>query len=273
MTRRGFTLVELVVTMAVMGILGGALVRLTINQSRYVGEQEALMEARQTSRQAMNLLATELRMVSDNGVVQVSFDSITARVPFAFGMLCGVSGGAQIATLLPSDSAAWANALSPGVAYRSGGSFTPAGGITVSASTASSACTADSIREVSGGRLVALSPANVLSSANTGDLMYLYETVTYRFATSGELAGRRALYRVSGGTAEELLAPFASTAGFAYLTGSRLAVTTTAPTDLDSISGFELRLIAESSVTPSGRTAPITYDLRPRVRLGNKPLD
>ncbi|MEX1050012.1 MAG: type II secretion system protein, partial [Gemmatimonadales bacterium] len=166
MTRRGFTLVELLVTMAVMGILGGALVRLTINQSRYVGEQEALMEARQTSRQAMNLLATELRMVSDSGVVRVAFDSITVRVPYAFGMLCGVSGGARIASVLPYDSAAWDNAVSPGVAWRTGGGFRPAGSVTVAASAATSACTSDSIRVVTGGALIALTPSSVLSWGN-----------------------------------------------------------------------------------------------------------
>lgn len=269
MTRRGFTLVELLVTLTVLAIMGTALTRILINQSHYVGQQEGLMEARQIARQAMNLITTELQMVSDGGVIAVSADSITVRVPYAFGMLCRSSGSKRTAALMPADSVAWANAVVGGVAWRTGTTYTFGSGISVATSTDTAECTADSIRAQSGGRLVSLTPANVTSAASSGDIMYLYEKVTYKFASSAALSGRRALWRTSGGVSEELLAPFADSARFAYLTGSRLSVTTTVPASVDSLRGLELRLIAESVSTPSGRTTPMEYDLRPRVRFGN----
>ena len=273
MTRRGFTLVELLVTLAVMGILGTALARITINQSRYVGEQEALMEARQTARQAMTLLATEMRRVSDRGVIQATADTVHLRVPYAFGMLCEVSGGARLASLLPYDSASWANAGQSLLTWRSGGGYGPGQGVTVTTATDPAPCDTDSIRVIPGGRLVNLSPPSASSGANAGDIMYIYERVKYFFGASTSMPGRRALFRQAGGSTEELLFPFASTARFAFLTGSRLTLSTTPPADIDDLRGLELRLIAESSTTPSGRTAPMTYDLRPRVRFGNLALE
>lgn len=272
MTRRGFTLVELLVTLAVLGILGGALTRLTINQSRYVSQQEAIMETRQIARQALGLLSNELRMVSDSGVVAVAADSIVIRVPYAYGMLCGISSGSRIASVLPYDSIAWAQAQSPRVAYRSGSRWHPTTAtVTVATSTATT-CDADSIKVLSGGRLVSLSPSSATSTANSGDLFYLYETVTYKFATSTSLSGRRALFRRSGSTTEELLVPFSSSARFAFLTGSRLTLTTTAPSSLNNLSGLELRLISQSTAIAGGKTTYTEYDFRPRVRFGNKAL-
>lgn len=229
------------------------------------------MDARQTARQAMNLLTQELRMVSDGGVVAASADSITIRVPYAFGMVCNISGGTRVASLLPMDSTVFTDALPAGVGYRSGASYAfTSAAITVASSTDTAACRSDSVRTQTGGRLVSISPQSATSAAAVGDLMYLYETVTYKFATSALLPGRRALWRrVSGGAAEEMLTPFAATARFAFLTGTRLTLTTTVPSPLTNLRGVELRLIAESETTPTGQASPSEYDLRPRVRFGN----
>lgn len=86
MTRRGVTLVELLVTLLVLGFLGTALARLMISNSRFVSKQEALLEARQTARAAMNVMLPELRMVSDGGLVAADPDSVTVRVPYVFGI-------------------------------------------------------------------------------------------------------------------------------------------------------------------------------------------
>jgi prepilin-type N-terminal cleavage/methylation domain-containing protein len=88
LNRRGFTLVELLVGTIVMAVLGVALVRMLMSDSRFVSRQDAMMSARQVARGATNLVAPELRMISDGGLAAVSNTAVTARIPYAFGITC-----------------------------------------------------------------------------------------------------------------------------------------------------------------------------------------
>jgi prepilin-type N-terminal cleavage/methylation domain-containing protein len=69
MRSRGFTLVEVLIAIAVMSVLATALTRILLSDSRFVSRQEALLTARQTARAAMNVMSVELRMVSDSGLL------------------------------------------------------------------------------------------------------------------------------------------------------------------------------------------------------------
>jgi hypothetical protein len=120
---------------------------------------------------------------------------------------------------------------------------------------------------VPGGLRITLSSTSL---APAGTIFYLYQTVTYRFATSATLPGRRALWRSTSAANEELLAPFASTARFAFLVGSRLTVQTTVPGSLAEIRGLELRLTGESESAPVGSAAPMQFPLSPRVKFMNQ---
>lgn len=265
MTRRGFTLTELLVAMAVLAILGTALARLLLSNSRFVAAQEARLDARQTSRAAMNLLLADLRMVTVAGVTTAKPDSVEARVPYAFGVLCGTTAGTTIASLVPVDSVRYAGPPAAGVAVRGpANAYTFFAGVTASSSSASSVCAADSIRVVPGGRLVALSATGL---GAPGTVFYLYRMVRYWFGNSTVMPGRRALWRQDAGGAVEMLAPFAGTAGFMYLRGSQL---TPDPTPFPSeVRGVELRLVAESAAVPPGSQQYTRVDLRPRVLLPN----
>jgi prepilin-type N-terminal cleavage/methylation domain-containing protein len=265
MTRRGLTLTELLVTMVVFGILGTALARLMIGNSRYVSRQDTLLEARQTARAAMNVMLPELRMVSDGGLVAAAAESVKVQVPYAFGVLCRN----QYAILAPPDSVVYGSAVHGGIAYQQpAGAYTFDPTVTVTGTTTvTSDCDADSIRAVPGGRRITLSVANLAPPAR---LFYLYQTVTYRFGASAALPGRRALWRRVGGTDEELLAPFDTAARFAFLVGSRLTVQTAVPGSLPSVQGLEIRLVGQSVGTPQGGAGPARFSLYPRVRFGNK---
>jgi prepilin-type N-terminal cleavage/methylation domain-containing protein len=270
MKRRGFTLVELLVTMAVMGVIGTALAQLVINNSRFVARQEAQMEARQTGRAALTVMGTELHMVSDSGVLAATPKTLSVRVPYAFGALCRLAGGETVVSLMPVDSSQYATSSPSGVAWRQAdGSYAFRAGIAVASTANLAACTVDSIRVVPGGRLVGIPGAFI---ANPGTVAYLYETVTYRFAASTELPGRVGLWRQDSAGDEEILAPFDTAAGFGFLMGQRLTVEDTVPTSLNDIQGVELRLIAESGPTPMGSTEPFEFDLRARVKFVNKAL-
>lgn len=265
MTRRGFTLAELLIAMVVLAILGTALARLLLSNSRFVAGQEARLDARQTSRAAMNLLLAELRMVTVAGITTATPDTLRARVPYAFGMLCGTTGGTTIGALVPADSVRYAGPPADGVAVRGPGvTYTFFPGVTASASTAGAVCAADSIRVVPGGRLVALSATGL---GTPGSVFYLYRNVGYWFGASTSLPGRRALWRQDAGGTTEILAPFAATAGFVYLTGPQLTPVTAPPPA--TVRGIELRLVAESQVVPAGAQQFARVDLRPRVLLPN----
>jgi len=265
MRRHGVTLVELLITMVVFGILGTALARLMISNSRFVSQQETLLEARQTARAAMNVVVPELRMVSDGGLVAAAPDSVRVRVPYAFGVFCHN----EYAVLAPPDSAVYATAQPAGIAYQlANGLYQFDPSVTVVGTTTNTAdCDADSIRAIPGGQRILLSTPGV---APSGRLFYLYQMITYRFANSAALPGRRALWRqASGAAAEELLSPFDTAARFVFLVGSRLTPQLTVPGSLSSIRGLELRLVGASVGPAQGGSEPTVFALHPRVRFGN----
>lgn len=290
MNRRGFTLVELLVGTMVMAVLGVALVRMLISDSRFVSRHDTMMSARQTARGAMNLLAPELRMVADGGVVTASPTSFTAHIPYAFGLTCEEIGAGKIlATLLPPDSLNYANASADGMAWLDDdGIYKAVGGVTVSNAGNEAPCfnPTDSVFVVPGGELIRISglggnfmvySQSVAPGAGgvippPGTIFYLYEAVTYSFAASVELPGRVALWRQAGaGFAEEMLAPFDSSAGFRCLTGADLDVVDCPPAGgLPDLRGLELNLIGASEVAPRGGTAPETFALVTQVPFINK---
>ena len=65
--RRGFTLVELLISMIVTAIIGAALVRMVLSQARFMDQQEAWREARSVSRGGINRLLSDLRAVEARG--------------------------------------------------------------------------------------------------------------------------------------------------------------------------------------------------------------
>jgi prepilin-type N-terminal cleavage/methylation domain-containing protein len=262
MSRRGLTLVEMLVTLVVFAVLATALARLMIGNSRYVSQQEALLEARQTARAAMSVV---VRQVSDGGLVAAAPESVTVRVPYAFGVLCP----AGHAVLAPPDSAMYASALLSGFAYQQAdGTYAFDETVTVTGTTTNTThCDADSVRLVPNGIRIVLS---VSALAPSGRIFYMYQTVTYKFAESAALPGRVALWRqVRGAAAEELLAPFDTASRFAFLVGSRLTVQTAVPSPLSNVRGLELRLIGASVRSAEGESAPSRFPLYPRVSFGN----
>ena len=147
----GHTMIELVVAMVVMGIVGAAIVRLIVAESRSFQGQDASQEARKVSRAAVNLMTSELRMLeTGGGVVAASPTSITVRVPFAIGIVCNST---TISTM-PVDSLMFAQATFGGYAWRdSTGVYTYVPGGTKSAGNAAD-CTAQSIITLAGGKVV-----------------------------------------------------------------------------------------------------------------------
>lgn len=260
MTSRGFTLIELLIAITLTAVVATALTRILLSDARFVSQQDAMMTARQTARAARNVLAVELRMVSDGGVIAAAPESVAVRVPYAFGVACGISGGQRIASLMPADSLMYSSATPTGVARRMpGGTYSFREGISVTATTDTATCVNENIRRVPDGKWVGISPPSV---APNGYLFYLYQTVAYRFSASVELPGRIGLWRrVNNGAYEELVAPFDSTARFRFLIGANPQPSDAAPADLLTVAGLELKLVTQSYVIPQGKPTYETFDL------------
>jgi prepilin-type N-terminal cleavage/methylation domain-containing protein len=266
--RRGFSLAELLVAVVLVGIIGGALSKMVVNQMRFFDTVQVMRGARSAARNSMNVMLSDLRMVQDSGgvtAVATGDKSITVNVPYSFGLYCGNTGGVSLVSMLPGDSASLAMAKFAGYAWRkrSSGRYTVVSGATATVTTANTTvCTTSAgINTISitpastprTGLIYELTPV-IPSTTAPGSAVFFYQTVTYSFAASSLFPGQFGLWRsVSGGVTEELMAPFASTARFRYYTTTDDTSRTTAPS-LDQLRGVAIVLDANGSRTPAGRT-------------------
>jgi prepilin-type N-terminal cleavage/methylation domain-containing protein len=263
--RSGTTLVELIVTLVVLGIFAAGLTRLMTSQSRFLNNAEGLSEARRVARSGVNLLAGDLRSVeSSAGVVSASPTSMTLRVPWWIGISCGDGGlGAATQVVMPPvDSLlyVWGNMGLSGDAYVDGGGTPhyrePAGSI--GAGTLA-ICTAESIEQIPGGRVISISPA--IAGANPGLPVFLFQRITYSLATSFDYPPSLGLFRtvVATNGIEEVASPFDPSAQFGYyVAGSTAPVSN--PAMGTAVFGVDLSLIGlNRRNTTGGQTqqAPI----------------
>lgn len=276
MTRRGVSLVELLIGMVMTAILTGAMTKVLISNSRSDERGDANRDARNVSRAAINMLSSELRMAEPAGVIAQTDDStLTVREPYAFGLVCAASGSGTTVAFLPSADlpssltvaghAGWAWRDSTG-AYRYEATTTESAGN-------SATCTAVNITPLtaSGGRVVSL-PAPSAGVA-VGSVAFLYRQVTYSLRASTSLPGRRGLFRTAGanGTPEELAAPFASTSRFRWFILDNAVPQDTLPTSLVDLRGVQFGLNGESRVTIRGATNPSKAPFSTSIFFQNRP--
>jgi prepilin-type N-terminal cleavage/methylation domain-containing protein len=271
--RRGFSLAEMLVALTIFGIIGALFTRALLTQGRYADQQNAARSARTVARQGMNILESEIRMVQDSGGIDsAATDGKTIRVlvPYRFGLNCGVQGSHTIVSMLPTDSLTLAQARYAGFAWRNGvGRYTtvfPSAplGTDAPANTAhTNLCTGSGSKQAQirtltlngrSGTVMEVTPAQ--ATAPQGQAVFFFQRITYRFAASTLFPGKVGLYRnVQGGTNEEIMAPFDTSARFKYWTQSA-AASVAAPPALALIRGIDVVFTASSSYTPMGRTSP-----------------
>jgi prepilin-type N-terminal cleavage/methylation domain-containing protein len=295
MQRRGFTLVELMISLIIAVIVGGALVRMTLAQARFMDQQEAWRSARGVSRSGINRLVSDLRDVEAVGGLEAAAaggQDFTLRVPYAFGVLCRVNANVTTVSLLPVDSAMFAAPGYSGFAWRKNttGVYTyvagnvlpvipgtladctgalPAGfGITTLASINGSP--AGQVVNLTSGAGLLAPPAG----PDVGSIVFLYRRVRYEFKNSASIPGRTGLWRTTldfGGTTEELAAPFANTARVNFYVLNNAAAQAAVPATLSDTRGLELVLDGMSERAPGGSTAPKTANVTTSVFFQNRP--
>lgn len=266
--RRGLSLIEVLIAIVLLGIVGAGITRLLQSQMRFFSRSTNSRDARAVTRNALNLVTGELRMIEPRGIIAASADSVMVRVPYATGVNC-IGGTVSFA---PVDSLVWAQAVYAGYAYRdtlasSVTTYVASGGASLSTAL-SSVCTLAGMTPVPGGRILTLNPA--LPIVTQGAPVLLYQTITYKFAESTIMPGRTALWRrVAGGTNEEVAVPFGSGTRFRFYESGEDEAEDSAPGTLSNMSGIEMVLVGESERTSPGTGAPESMTSRVPIFFRN----
>lgn len=268
--RRGFTLTEMLVALTILAVVGAAMVRLLTSQSRFTEDQLALRNARTVSRNAMNIMLTDLRMVQDaGGLAAATKDSVTVDVALNFGLLCATAVTPTI-SLLPVDSAMTALGKYAGWAYRDSASGlytyvtaavpTPTNSLPTGVTTTCS----DSVigpgilpMTVLGrtGRVVTV-PDAATGVPNAGWPVFLFQRVTYKFGPSGAYPGRVGLFRLvktsdpAAPMSDEIVAPFDTSAKFRFYVLNEDTAQSAPPANLNTVRGLQLVLAGASPRVP-----------------------
>lgn len=266
--RRGFTLVELLIAVVLLGIIGISISRLLQSQMRFFQRSTGAREARAVSRNALNLMRNEMRMIEPAGIIAATPTLLTVRVPYAIGVYCANS----TVTFMPVDSLIRATAVNAGYAYRDtslNAAYTYVASVTAPTVGAITNCTTTAgLTPVPGGYELSLTP--VLPVLPVGAPVLLYQTITYRLASSTLVSGRTALWRnVTGGVSEEVAVPFDAASVFRFYVSGGIASQASAPGLLSTISGIELVLTGESERNSPGTGAPESSDTRVSIFFRN----
>ena len=249
-TLPGFTLVELLISLVIAGLLMSALVSLVTGQNRYGVAALDQIQAEQTVRAAVDLASSELRMAGAGDLIVAGADSVSIRFDLSRAVVCEVTGADEVAIFVydsVSDAnvrptfvgTAWAQ---PGVRsfeYADGwlGAVMDTGAVPRSTCVDSGAVSAgadDAYRTVRGwtGAFAAGVPGR-------GSLIRRYGRLTYRFGPSSFGSGW-ALWRGS----QELVAPLAPGGRFIYRLDDGSEATDVPEEDLRRV--IEIGIIAKT---------------------------
>ena len=272
-TRRGVTLVELLVSFVIMAIIGTALTRMTMSQARFFSQFAAKRGARSATRGAMGMILAEFRMVDPtSGIESASSTSIQVKAPYAFGIACHTTGTTTYVSLFPTDSAMYAGATFSGYAWRDSttGNYVYDTVATLAAG-AMSDCAPDSVSVLSGrARVVAVTSS--LAAPPVGAPVFLYQRIRYSIANSSAVPGSLGIWRtvVATNATEEVVAPFKNPSSFRFYVLNRDTAQTPVPT-LNQIRGFEISLTGASQNVIEGRTSTDSEQVTTAVFLKNRP--
>jgi type II secretory pathway pseudopilin PulG len=244
--RPGATLVELIVTIAILGVVAAGLVRMMSSQSRFFADHEGQVNARRVARSPFTLMISDIRMTdADSGLVAAAADSFTIRVPYRIGISCGAAAGATTLALQPIDSLALVTASLAGHGWiDSGGAGHYVAGGAVAAGTGATCFAAGIDTFPQTGLVKTIAPS--LASAPAGTPVFLYQEVTYSIRTSVIYPFTKGLFRrIGSGAAEEITAPLTATSTFLYYPGGGGPATPT-PTLGTTILGVDLDLVGQN---------------------------
>ncbi len=224
-SRGGFSLVELLLVMALSGVIGATLVSVIRAQGDFYRHHDDTALVAQNLRATTDVLGSELRLGAGDDLLAAEPDSVVLRFDIARGVVCD-SIGIDEAIVFMFDSVSAPNLPSTfrGVAYspplepRWSFADGSAPAIAQTGAVPRDAClrvgTPASGRDDQYRRLVGWRAAFSAGAPPAGSLIRWYGRLTYRLRAASGTAPVLALRRNS----QELTTPFASPSAFAYRT-------------------------------------------------------
>ncbi len=218
----GFTLVEVLIVIVIMGVVGTAMIALMRQMGSFYRHNDDAVYATQTIRASTEFMASELRMATPTDLLFATPDSVGIRFDIVRGVVCdstdtdeatlyvyervlnaSVTGSlVGIAFTGPYDSAwVYADSWNPSPTSSGAGPKATCTGL------GAPSTFADSDYMTIGGWV-----ARFADVPDRGSLVRGYASVTYRVAPSAIESGD-ALWR----DAQELVSPLSSGAAFSYL--------------------------------------------------------
>jgi hypothetical protein len=223
-------------------------------------------------------MMSELRMVErDSGIVSATDTSIVVRVPFAMGLVCTATAAALTISLLPVDSTMWSGDTAAfasnlgGYAYRKyDGTYNYVALTTAPAAGLTATCTGAGINVLTseGGSVKTIATTGA-AAAGKGQPVLLYHLVRYHFNASTAVSGRRGLYRQAGGTNDEIVAPFDTSAKFRFYVNDAKTSQASAPTSLKTLTGIDI-ILNSISEKPNNDGTYTVVPLRTAVFFKNR---
>jgi prepilin-type N-terminal cleavage/methylation domain-containing protein len=279
--RRGFTLVEILIALVILSMIGGALVTMLTNQSRFFQKTQSVQQARSVTRSAANIMFSDMRMVPDVGGVQAgtSANQVVLRIPYMFGVVCATAAGETTIAMFPTDSMSLVFAKHGGHAIRDSATME----YSYTAATALPATGTQSVCDDAGvltpsftkpNGTVIKGPVYTVKFAKEhplGTPVFFWQNVTYRFGSSAVFPKRRALWRIRGGNDSlEVMSPFGDGARFRFYLYGETEPTDKVPSDPDDVAGLELVLTGAGQYIPPGQSTADTVPLRTAVFFMNR---
>lgn len=126
MRRRGMTLIEIMISLVLLGIVGGVIMRVIMRQQRFYQGVNQILTQRGQLRQATSVLPVDLRSLSSIGddILVATDSSMEFMVNIGTSIVCEVVDGSQVA--VPLDTLASGQTLTSWYGYGE-----PANGSTV----------------------------------------------------------------------------------------------------------------------------------------------
>jgi type II secretory pathway pseudopilin PulG len=283
--RLGFTLVELIISFMLFGVIMTSAVGLFMSQRAMYSVQTDKISVQTNVRAAVDLVANELRTLPDAAVLMGRRDSVTVRYPFRWGLVCGPTGtgppSPDARIYLPDADDLFSGDAQAGIALRdTAGVWTFTDdttepwedslsiGATVACTEGASATVEAGDTAVADYRLWIDFYTYTGGEAFGGQQIIVYGEVTYRFGASDFEPGTRALFRVTSDGAQELSGLFDDDAGFVYVLedGTEHEVLPAGREDDVAIIRVEAFGAAASSVNPGSE---LSYDATVSVTLRN----
>jgi len=276
----GFTLVEAIVALTLSSVLVVLVGTTFMVQNRYYATQMARTTSQDNARMVTEMVASELRALTDSAVVIATNQRLVVRSPMVMAAVCAHDPKAtRIAVQIPGGTSGLSLSEVSGFGLRAStgrwGYYDISGWAAIAGSGGNPpgecynngadtvGISGDYVRLVSIDTYAGSWPAD-------GTVMMIYRKVEYKIQTSDMDPSTLGLFRgIYGGTLVELATGLDSSSGFLYRTGgTTYATSVSGAASLGAIDA--VRIVAQARTRPqTGGTEDVTYGWGVNVHLRN----